>query len=67
MQSVPQVSAQELSGVLRVDSYFAPCLLPRVRLTVRMASLDVHMHNSLPSFSRLVTPVSVYFAYQTNN
>lgn len=51
-KSTAEVTAEQLSGALRVDSYFAPCLLPRTTAVVRLANLNVHLHNSLPAFTR---------------
>ncbi|KAJ8737284.1 hypothetical protein PYW07_000555 [Mythimna separata] len=45
------VTAEQLSGVLRVDSYFAPRLLPRTKALVRVSNLHIHLHNSLPAFT----------------
>ncbi|KAG6459378.1 hypothetical protein O3G_MSEX011352 [Manduca sexta] len=55
------VTAEQLSGVLRVDSYFAPRLLPRTRLVVRVAFLEVHAHNSLPCLSSQATTLEGYY------
>lgn len=51
-KTVEGVTAEQLSGVLRVDSYFAPQVLPRIKFVVRVADTEVHLHNSTPSFTR---------------
>ncbi|XP_060809400.1 uncharacterized protein LOC106130565 isoform X3 [Amyelois transitella] len=55
------VTAEQLSGVLRVDSYFAPRMLPRLRLALRFVSLDVNLHNSLPKLSSRATELEGYY------
>ncbi|XP_026331803.1 uncharacterized protein LOC113239151 isoform X1 [Hyposmocoma kahamanoa] len=55
------VTAEMLSGVLRVDSYFSPRLLPRIRVTMRLSSMLVHAHNSLPTFDRNATHLEGYY------
>nr|XP_049694087.1 intermembrane lipid transfer protein VPS13B isoform X1 [Helicoverpa armigera]XP_049694095.1 intermembrane lipid transfer protein VPS13B isoform X1 [Helicoverpa armigera] len=55
------VSAEELLGVLRVDSYFAPRLLPRITVALRLARLQVHAHNSLPDISSHETFLEGYY------
>ncbi|CAH0716660.1 unnamed protein product, partial [Brenthis ino] len=55
------VTAEQLSGVLRVDSYFAPRLMPRARLALRMAVLEIHAHNSLPVLSKQTTTLEGYY------
>ncbi|RVE51489.1 hypothetical protein evm_003890 [Chilo suppressalis] len=42
------VTAEQLCGAVRVDSYFAPRALPRVTLCARAAGLQLHAHNALP-------------------
>lgn len=56
------VTAEMLSGVLRVDSYFSPRLLPRIRVTVRLDTMLVHFHNSLPKLKRFVD-TCILFSY----
>lgn len=46
------VTAEQLSGVVRVDSCFSPRMAPRVRLVTRLASLLVHVNNDLPPVTR---------------
>ncbi|XP_045784582.1 vacuolar protein sorting-associated protein 13B [Maniola jurtina] len=41
------VTAEQLSGVLRVDSYFAPRHMPRARIALRLTALELHAHNEL--------------------
>ncbi|XP_049885072.1 intermembrane lipid transfer protein VPS13B isoform X3 [Pectinophora gossypiella] len=48
LQPGSQVCAEQLSGILRVDSYFAPKLTPRVNCSLRFAALEIHVHNSEP-------------------
>ncbi|XP_068617900.1 intermembrane lipid transfer protein VPS13B isoform X2 [Battus philenor] len=43
-----ELSAEQLWGILRVDSYFAPRLLPAVRFAIRFAALTCYLHNDLP-------------------
>ncbi|VVC87784.1 unnamed protein product [Leptidea sinapis] len=46
------ISAEQLSAALRVDSYFAPRSLPRLRVGVRLVNLDINVHNALPKLTR---------------
>ncbi|CAH2207647.1 jg5671, partial [Pararge aegeria aegeria] len=55
------VTAEELSGILRVDSYFAPRHMPRARVALRFVSLELVAHNELPSQSRPVKPLEGYY------
>ncbi|XP_053623621.1 uncharacterized protein Vps13B [Plodia interpunctella] len=56
------VTAEQLSGVLRVDSYFAPRMLPRVRVALRLVYLEVNLHNSLPNItSRAAAELEGYY------
>ncbi|XP_028176967.1 uncharacterized protein LOC114364842 [Ostrinia furnacalis] len=55
------VSAEQLSCAVRVDSYFAPRALPRLRVAARLATLELHAHNSLPFLSSQVTSLEGYY------
>ncbi|XP_050360676.1 intermembrane lipid transfer protein VPS13B isoform X2 [Nymphalis io] len=46
------VTAKQLVAVLQVDSYFGPLFLPRTRVSLRLASLEIHAHNDNPEISR---------------
>ncbi|XP_052752571.1 intermembrane lipid transfer protein VPS13B isoform X4 [Galleria mellonella] len=61
--SVPTggVTAEQLSGVLRVDSYFAPRLLPRAKLSLRMVAFELNAHNSLPALTSQATALEGYY------
>ncbi|XP_037868646.1 uncharacterized protein LOC101746464 isoform X2 [Bombyx mori] len=59
--SASGVTAEQLSGVIRVDSYFAPRLLPNTRLFVRAANIEVHFHNSLPYLTSNATVLEGYY------
>ncbi|XP_022832298.1 uncharacterized protein LOC111360569 [Spodoptera litura] len=61
VKSVSGVSAEQLSGVLRVDSYFAPRLLPRTKAVLRVANFNLHLHNSLPSLTSAATYLEGYY------
>ncbi|XP_064076371.1 intermembrane lipid transfer protein VPS13B [Vanessa tameamea] len=39
------VTADQMSEVLRVDSYFGPLFLPRNRVAVRLSAMEIHAHN----------------------
>ncbi|XP_075990406.1 vacuolar protein sorting 13B isoform X2 [Anticarsia gemmatalis] len=54
-------TAEQLSGVLRVDSYFAPRLLPRTKLIVRVQETELHLYNSLPFLSSQATALEGYY------
>ncbi|KAJ0183610.1 hypothetical protein K1T71_000033 [Dendrolimus kikuchii] len=55
------VTAEQLSGVLRVDSYFTPRQLPLTRVVLRVAALEIHAHNSIPFLSSQVTALEGYY------
>ncbi|KAI8430532.1 hypothetical protein MSG28_000769 [Choristoneura fumiferana] len=55
------VSAEQLWSALRVDSYFAPRLLPRVRVALRCTELELHLHNSLPNLTSQATALEGYY------
>ncbi|KAG7312970.1 hypothetical protein JYU34_000041, partial [Plutella xylostella] len=44
-------TAEQLSSAVRVDSYFAPALLPTARAAVRFTSLEAYAHNTLPKLT----------------
>ncbi|CAH0578321.1 unnamed protein product [Chrysodeixis includens] len=58
---VNDVTAEHLSGVLRVDSYFAPRLLPRTRIITRLAHLQIHLHNTLPQLPNQTNLLEGYY------
>ncbi|XP_048004674.1 vacuolar protein sorting-associated protein 13B-like [Leguminivora glycinivorella] len=55
------VSAEQLSSALRVDSYFSPRSVPRVRAALRCTQLEIHVHNALPTLSRKVLSLEGYY------
>nr|XP_034839520.1 vacuolar protein sorting-associated protein 13B [Maniola hyperantus] len=55
------VTAEQLSGVLRVDSYFAPRHMPRVRLALRLTALELHAHNELPVLPKHAKALEGYY------
>ncbi|KAL0902781.1 hypothetical protein ABMA27_000580 [Loxostege sticticalis] len=55
------VTAEQLSCAVRVDSYFAPHALPKLRLSVRLAAFELHAHNALPFLSSQVTALEGYY------
>ncbi|XP_063394354.1 intermembrane lipid transfer protein VPS13B [Cydia fagiglandana] len=55
------VSAEQLSSALRVDSYFSPRSVARVRVALRCTELELHAHNSLPSLSRKARSLEGYY------
>ncbi|XP_063374098.1 intermembrane lipid transfer protein VPS13B [Cydia amplana] len=55
------VSAEQLSSALRVDSYFSPRSVARVRTALRCTELELHAHNSLPSLSRKACSLEGYY------
>ncbi|KAM3969019.1 vacuolar protein sorting 13B [Aphomia sociella] len=55
------VTAEQLSGVLRVDSYFAPRLLPHAKLSLRVVAFEFNAHNSLPFLSSQATALEGYY------
>ncbi|CAG4977886.1 unnamed protein product [Colias eurytheme] len=60
-QKTSPITGEQLSGVLRVDSYFAPKLLPRFRLALRMACLEFNVHNALPKIDREASNLEGYY------
>ncbi|CAG9558247.1 unnamed protein product [Danaus chrysippus] len=56
-----RVSAEQVSGALRVDSYFAPRLLPRARLALRLAGVEIHVHNDIRQLSKQTSFVEGYY------
>ncbi|XP_061707410.1 intermembrane lipid transfer protein VPS13B isoform X2 [Cydia pomonella] len=55
------VSAEQLSSALRVDSYFSPRSVPRVRAALRCTEFELYAHNSLPSLSRNASTLEGYY------
>ncbi|CAH2103450.1 unnamed protein product [Euphydryas editha] len=55
------VSAEQLSGILRVDSYFAPRFLPRARIALRIVAMDIHTHNDLPQIPKQSSILEGYY------
>ncbi|XP_063545729.1 uncharacterized protein LOC134753720 [Cydia strobilella] len=55
------VSAEQLSSALRVDSYFSPRSVARVRAALRCTELELHAHNSLPSLYRKARSLEGYY------
>ncbi|XP_038216589.1 uncharacterized protein LOC119835687 [Zerene cesonia] len=60
-QKSSPISGEQLSGVLRVDSYFAPRLLPRFRLALRLACFEFNVHNALPKIAREASNLEGYY------
>ncbi|XP_059059916.1 intermembrane lipid transfer protein VPS13B [Achroia grisella] len=54
-------TAEQLSGVLRVDSYFAPRLLPQAKLSLRVVAFELNLHNSLPALTSQATALEGYY------
>ncbi|XP_045489894.1 vacuolar protein sorting-associated protein 13B isoform X1 [Pieris rapae] len=46
------VTGQHLFGVLRVDSTFAPRVLPRLKLALKLSCFELNVHNSMPIINR---------------
>ncbi|XP_050683023.1 uncharacterized protein LOC126978332 [Leptidea sinapis] len=55
------ISAEQLSAALRVDSYFAPRSLPRLRVGVRLVNLDINVHNALPKLTSDMSKLEGYY------
>ncbi|XP_041987845.1 vacuolar protein sorting-associated protein 13B isoform X2 [Aricia agestis] len=55
-----EVTAEQLSGVLRIDSYFATRLLPSAHVAVRFAEFEVNAYNNLPKLSREAKTIEGY-------
>ncbi|KAL4717819.1 hypothetical protein ACJJTC_000968 [Scirpophaga incertulas] len=55
------VTAEQLSGAIRIDSYFAPKALPRIQVATRMVGFELNLHNSLPSLASNETALEGYY------
>ncbi|XP_013142063.1 PREDICTED: uncharacterized protein LOC106106079, partial [Papilio polytes] len=46
-----ELTSEQLWGSMRVDSYFAPRLLPPTRVAMRLAALNIYLHNDMPTLN----------------
>lgn len=49
-----ELTSEQLWGSMRVDSYFAPRLLPPTRVAMRLAALNIYLHNDMPTLNEYV-------------
>ncbi|CAK1554618.1 unnamed protein product [Leptosia nina] len=55
------ITGQHLFGVLRMDSTFAPRLLPRLSLAVKISCLELNVHNTMPTINREARNLEGYY------
>ncbi|KAJ2954658.1 hypothetical protein O0L34_g2954 [Tuta absoluta] len=62
-----QITAEQLSGIINVDSYFNPSQTPQACLTLRLGKLDLYVHNAIRKVDKPDTYLEGYYVSKPLN